>query len=99
MIDVQEIRDEISRLERSDTTYSQCERLAILHAVLDHYGEDTKTVRQPAQYSRASSEFEAAASAIPWETFMDVMNEHMQAVKAVFPREYAAVIRKLKNAQ
>lgn len=99
MIDVREIQDEIERLEKCETSYASCERLAILYSVLDHNGNEPNAARQPVRYSVASSEFEAAASAISWESFMDIMNEHMQAVKAVFPREYAAVIRKLKNAE
>lgn len=35
MIDLNEIEDEIRRLEHSDTNYSNCEKLSILYTVRD----------------------------------------------------------------
>lgn len=48
MIDIEEIEEEIKRLEDSDcTTYSICEKLSILYSVRDHFGKSNITKNTP----------------------------------------------------
>ena len=37
MLNIKEIEEEIKKLENSETTYRNCEKLAILYIVKDHY--------------------------------------------------------------
>ena len=37
MIDIKEIEKEIEMLEKKDTSYGTCEKLAVLYTVKDHY--------------------------------------------------------------
>ena len=43
MIDINEINEEIKKLENSETCYKVCEKLAMLYTVRDHYKNDTVT--------------------------------------------------------
>ena len=42
MIDIKEVEKEIEKLENKDTSYSICEKLAILYIVRDHLKENHK---------------------------------------------------------
>ena len=95
MIDLETIEREINTLEaRGDTTYSQCERLAWLYVVRDHIrpargDEKTQDLR--------GSEFLEACSDRSDPGVMRGLNEHMEALKIVQPREYEAVMAKIRD--
>ena len=95
MIDLDEINAEIMRLEYGNTTYSNCEKLSVLYAVRN----GLQAVQEPG-YSTASeppgSEFvqafqNAGAGAIY------ILDEHMQAVNLLYPKEYQKIIMLLKG--
>lgn len=94
MIDLETIEREIKELEaRGDTTYSLCERLSWLYIVRDHIVpsyEDPKT-----QYMRGS-EFLELASGVGYDSLMRIIDEHMDAVRLVQPREYESVMSKIR---
>lgn len=95
MINLDIIEREIMELEaRGDTTYSQCERLSWLYIVRDHLkptvGESQRT------WTLEGSEFLEAASGVGYEPLMRVIDEHMQAIRVVQPKEYDAVIAKIR---
>lgn len=57
MLDMEEIDEEIKVLENADcTTYSVCERLAILYTVKEHFGKTnaTKNVAAPVKQQAPS---------------------------------------------
>ena len=43
------------------------------------------------------SEFVEAASAAPFGALMDILDEHMSAIKLVYPKEYELVMRKIRT--
>ena len=94
MIDLETIEREINALEaRGDTTYSQCERLAWLYIVRDHIRparEDEKT------QDLRGSEFLEECSGRSYPGVMKVLDEHMEALRIVQPREYEAVMAKIR---
>lgn len=91
MIDIGVIEDEIAAIEAEDeTTYETCERLACLYTVRDHI-----KARSDASKSVAS-EFLTLAVGVPIQDLMKVINEHMEAMKIVYPSEYAAIVSKIK---
>ena len=91
MLDLSIIEDEISALEAEDTTYDTCERLACLYTVRDHQ------LAKRSSDSGASSEFLMAAVGVPTPDLMKVMNEHMEALRVVYPTEYEAVVERIKS--
>ena len=91
MIDVGVIEDEIAAIEAEDeTTYETCERLACLYTVRDHLKAKSDAGKSGA------SEFLALAVGVPVQDLMKVIDEHMEAMKIVYPSEYAAIVSKIK---
>ena len=94
MLSLEEVERTILELEKRDTTYATCERLAWLYIVHDHL-----TQRIVQEKSRAAemegSPFLAACSGAEITEILRVVNEHMEAVRVIYPKEYEAVIRKI----
>ena len=65
------------------------------------YMADRPTARTyAAVYSTATepqSDFVAAASSVPFGGLMQVLDEHMKAIKLVYPKEYELVMRKISD--
>ena len=96
MIDLEEINREITRLEHADTTYANCERLSVLYSVRDKLSPE-----EPAeQYSFASvptSDFISAFNGAPIDAALKLIDEHMEFIRMLYPKEYDSIIRKLQN--
>ena len=91
MIDISIVENEIAALEaETETTYDVCERLACLYTVRDHL--KAKQHDEP-----KSSEFLTAAVDVPMPELMAVINQHMEAIKVVYPSEYDAIVAKVKS--
>lgn len=97
-MDMQEIDDEIYRLEHGDTTWNSCEKLNILYGV--KRGMQPEQENESRAYPRKSqSEFVEVFRSIPLEYALNVLDEHMNCIKAVYPKEYHAIIRKMTEAE
>lgn len=92
MVDLNEIEAEIAKLENAETTYNNCTRLAVLYSVRDHCQKTKK-----AAYSYGQSQFLQVVSQAPMERVLEILDEHMEAIEVLHPREYAAIIRKIKE--
>lgn len=93
MIELKEIEMEIKKLEQGETTFSACSKLADLYAVRNN-------LSKPAAYSNYSygqSEFLQACSYAPVDGVLSVLDEHMEAIELLHPKEYAALIKKIKS--
>lgn len=91
MLDLSIIEDEIAALEEEGSTdYETCERLACLYTVRDHIKAKSDASKSVA------SEFLALAVGVPVQDLMKVIDEHMEAMKVVYPSEYAAIVSKIK---
>lgn len=92
MLDLSVIEDEITAIEtESETTYDACERLACLYTVRDHLKAKDNNG------DAVSSEFLTASIGIPISDLMRVIDEHMEAIKIVYPSEYAAIVARIKS--
>lgn len=99
MLNMQEIQEEIEKLESCGaTTYAVCEKLAILYNVKDHSAADRKPERA-SEVSFAGSEFMLAAQRVQQSDLIQILDEHMEAIRLIFPKEYNAVLRKLDAAR
>lgn len=109
-MDLNEINAEIAKLEAGGTNYAVCEKLACLYTVRDglQNGRESERVRKVEEYSYASnprqivadepqSEFTQAAYSVPVDALISVMDEHMEAIRAIYPKEYTAVVERLKS--
>lgn len=109
-MDLNEINAEIAKLEAGGTNYAVCEKLACLYTVRDglQNGREPERTRNIDEYSYASnprqivagesqSEFSQAAYSVPVDALISVMDEHMEAIRAIYPKEYTAVVERLKS--
>lgn len=91
MIDISVVEDEIAALEaETETTYDVCERSACLYTVRDH-------LKAKQHDESRSSEFLTAAVGVPMPEPMAVIDQHMGAIKVVYPSEYDAIVAKVKS--
>lgn len=95
MIDYDEVMEEINRLEQDETTYHNCSKLAVLYSIKDHKKEEKPLYQK--EYSYASSEFMSIAQRTSIDRVLNVLDEHLEAVKLLYPKEYSAIMRKLKE--
>lgn len=94
MLNLDEIDKTILDLENHDTTYAACEKLAWLYIVRDHL-KNTMTNETILSPLSDDSEFLAAASNINISELLNILNEHMEVIKILHPREYASLIEKI----
>lgn len=112
-MDIDEINQHIHKLKCGATDWQSVNKLAALCTVRDELqekeaGRENTTSPQaapvPVAYSAAysteaepQSEFVEAASAAPFSGLMDVLDEHMNAINLVYPKEYQLVLQRIKN--
>ena len=86
-------------------TASTCQLMASCYTILDHLFPDNSRSADPApvqMYSMApevetgGSEFVQAGRDAGMSRLLEVLDEHMECIKTLYPKEYAAVIRLLK---
>ena len=95
MIDLETVEREINELEtRYDTSYRVCERLAWLYTVRDHIRPERPEDRMTQDLR--GSDFLELSSGLSYPALMGVMNEHMEALQVVHPREYQAVMDRIR---
>lgn len=88
-------------------TASTCQLMASCYTILDHLFPDNSRSADPVpvqMYSMATepmaddgSEFVQAGRAVGMARLLDVMDEHMECIRALYPKEYAAIMRRLKD--
>ena len=104
MVNLETVEREILDLEHRDTSYAVVERLSWLYIVRNELRKQ-RDAAEPVEVQAVAvreveplegSEFLEAASQAPYEELLQVLNEHLDAVKVVFPKEYEAVMAKIK---
>lgn len=93
-IDPERIEAEIDRLESKETSYYVCSRLSMLYTVLDHVRPRSEDGRTP---EMRGSEFLELSSGVSYRALMKVLDEHMSAMAVVQPKQYAAVLDKIRG--
>ena len=108
-MDIDEINTHIHKLKCGSTDWQSVEKLAALCTVRDELEEKQAPETQiqslpPATYAAAystaaepQSDVVAAASSVPFGGLMQVLDEHMKAIKLVYPKEYELVMRKISD--
>ena len=93
-MDISEINNEIKDLESADTNWGNVQRLALLYTVRDHLPAITST--QSAEVE-VVDEFTLACCGVNINSLINVLDEHMQVIHAVYPKEYSALIKKIQS--
>lgn len=88
-------------------TASTCQLMASCYTILDHLFQDVPRSVNPApvqMYSMSpepvetgGSEFVRAARKAGMPRLLAVLDEHMDCVRALYPKEYAAIMRRLEE--
>lgn len=111
MIDLREIDETIDELRRHGNTIQAAERLAMLYIARDYISRENpeQTIQEYAQAAapasvditpaiastRRTSEFLTACDGAPVEGILDVLDEHMEAIRVLYPKEYDAVVERI----
>lgn len=79
-----------------------CKLMASCYIILDHLFPDTSRSADPPvqMYSMAAapdSEFVQAAISAGTERTLEVLDEHMECIRALYPKEYRAVLKMLSE--
>lgn len=95
MIDLDEIEETIDKfLSTRDTSFYACSRLADMFIVMDHLRASKEADLSTQRMS--GSEFLEACSGVPYPALMRVLDEHVSALAVVQPREYSALMGKIR---
>lgn len=88
-------------------TASACQLMAACYTILDHLLPESSRPANPSpvqMYSMSpepvdtgGSEFVRAARKAGMSQLLDVLDEHMDCVRALYPKEYAAIMRRLEE--
>lgn len=93
-MNIQEINSEIDRLEVSQTNYENCSKLSILYIIRDHMAQPKNVI---AEYSNPTSEFLSVVGGAPINDVLLIIDEHLNCMKLLYPKEYLAIINKIRN--
>ena len=98
-MDIAEIKTEIARLEKAETNWQNIERLSWLYAVYDHLaGDSVQTIPiERSDMPQYAGEFGQVVSGKNIDGVMNVLQEHMAVIKVLHPKEYQAVLEKIKE--
>lgn len=94
-MDYREIAEEIEKLERDGTSYQNCVKLAVLYSIIDH--KPDKSQSYGFSYSSSASRFLNACNGKRAEDILQIMDEHMEAIEALYPKEYNLIIERINR--
>jgi len=97
VLDINEVEQEIARLEGGKTTYANCEKLNVLYSIRDHHTSGRTKMYSYDADPTPVSEFIYAVQNAPFDGVMRIIDEHMNAIETLYPKEYDSIIRKIRN--
>lgn len=113
MIDLREIRETIDEIKRNGTTVGQAERLALLYIVREHMEREEAERQNPENVERGysltaapepqvvsidhRSDFLTACDGARIDDVLNVMDEHMEAIRVLYPKEYEMIVNRIMN--
>lgn len=97
MLDLETVEREIDKLEHREVSYKLCERLSWLYIVRDHLLQEKYPQATGTTPRMEGSEFLEAASGVPYPDLMRLIDEHLEAIKMVYPKTFSALIDKIRQ--
>lgn len=96
MISLDIIDKDILELETNhDTTWATVERLSWLYTVRDHIHSSQNMVTLTDTMS--GSDFLTLSSNVNTTELLKILDEHMDVIKVTYPKEYDALLNKIKS--
>ena len=95
MINIDIIEKEILELESRDASWANIEHLAWLYIVHDHLTHPNEATTGVYE----GSEFKRVCSKVPAGPLIEILAEHMTCIQVLHPKEYAAIISKIKGIE
>ena len=115
MIDLREINETIDELKRNGSTVGAAEKLALLYIAREHMEREEQGAiperHMKSGYSRAAAPLPTIIKVEPRSKFLEVcdgaeieevlkvIDEHMEAIIVLYPREYDALIEKIRKTR
>lgn len=95
----EDLLEAIAECSKKEPTYSNCEKLATFYTLLRYlYSEEQGQSNSAGVLPATSgSEFREAIAGKDIEKVVDVLDEHMEVVMLLFPKEYKEVIRRISE--
>lgn len=92
MLSLEKIEETIAELQRQDTCFAVVDKLADCYIVRDHL-----VAKQPKPKTGAlsGSAFLQAASGVDVAALLAVIDEHLEAVRILYPDEYSAIVERV----
>ena len=94
MLSIEKINETILELERQDTCFAVVDKLADCYVVRDHLVAQQP---KPRTGELSGSDFLRAASGVDVDALLAILDEHLQAVRAIYPGEYRAVLDRIEG--
>ena len=97
----QELLEAIKECQQKELTYNTCEKLATFYTLLNYLYSDKQKgysysyVEKDVFPAADGSEFREAIAGKNIEKVVDVLDEHMEVIKILYPKEYRSVINKI----
>lgn len=91
MIDLDMIQDEIDALENSATNYPNLQKLSYLYITRAYANGATTLEIEP------TSDFLSACRGKDSKALFNVLNEHMEAIRVLCPKEHDLVLRRIQR--
>ena len=93
----EDLLDAIKEIQSKEPTYANCEKLATFYTLLRYLYSEEQGESRDAFPASGGSEFREAITGKDIGRVVDVLDEHMEVVKILFPKEYKAVIRRIEE--
>ena len=99
MFTERELCEAIRECEGAPSSFQNCEKLAVFHALYDKYfADDAETrVKTPEIRPVSDSEFMTLIAGKDWSSLLAILDELMDTVKILQPRLFDAVMHKLRE--
>lgn len=104
MIDLHEIDTTIEEIRREGHSMQAVEKLALLYVARDYMLRESEqkenavqgaVFRPSTRLSEDASEFRVACMGVSFERIIDVLDEHMEAIRLMYPKEYDTILQKI----
>ena len=100
-MDLLQIKDKIADLQSGDTTWQNLYKLATLYSVYDRMSGERPPVFAneiiEVLPDLGIGDFEEAISGKPVYPVIDLLSEHMDVIRTLYPSEYRELISQLKS--
>lgn len=96
MISLESVEQSILELERADTSFTVCDRLATLYIVRDHL-RGYNVSPEAAIASEGASDFEKAINGKSPESVLPILTDLMESIQVLHPRMYEKALEEIRE--